>query len=283
MKKAWSIIFSVLGIAFLVITLFKHIPESKPTFREGASSQESDKKNEQVVEFWELYNKATDLRIGGDYQKAAEYYRRALQKNGEHLNAIYYLGSMELTLGHFEKAEKRWHSLIEQNPASARGHVQLGTIYSCRRPENSLFDLTKAARHFEKAFSLNREITGPLLQLAKIDILNRRFDDAEERLQEVTQSNFRSLEGYFLRGYMAWKAGMESEAKNYLNNSLSIAEGSEKFANVGEGDTNSGEADPIRNHCALLTPEIQTLLNGHITNTSYNSAASIFEAFDTKI
>ncbi|MFH5832713.1 tetratricopeptide repeat protein [Halalkalibaculum sp. DA384] len=281
MKKTWSIIFSTLGIAFLVITLFKHVPESKPTFREEAASQESNRNNEQVVEFWELYNKATDLRIAGNYQKAAKYYRGALQKDREHLNTIYYLGSMELALDHFEKAEKRWHSLIDQNPASARGHVQLGTIYSCRRPDNSLFDLTKAARHFEKASSLNREITGPLLQLAKINILNQRYAEAEQRLQEVTQSNFRSLEGFFLRGYLAWKAGNTADAQRHLDQSLSIAEGSEKFANVGEGTTNSGE-DPMfdeTGRCALFSSEIHSLLT---TNRS-RSITERYRQFEDKL
>ncbi|MDR8390733.1 tetratricopeptide repeat protein [Aliifodinibius sp. S!AR15-10] len=284
MKKIWSIIFSVLGIAFLIITFLKYGPESEPKSTEETAQQKSLNKKEVAVEFWELYNEASDLRIARDYQKAAEYYRRALQKKPEHLDTIYYLGNMELTLGNFESAEKRWNSLIEINNASARGHVQLGTVYSCRRLDNPLFDLPKATRHFEKASSLNREITGPLLQLAKIDILNRRFDDAEERLLEVTKSNFRSFEGFFLRGYLAWKAGNTAEVQRHLGKSRSIAEGSEKFANVGEGTTDSGE-DPMLDNasrCALLTSEIQTILNRYLIDNSYKPD-KIYETFDNII
>lgn len=235
MKKGLISTFVFLALAFLAITYSKYAPADSEANSESTSIEE-DKKSE-VMDFWNAYQKATDLRTSGEYLEAVEYYEVALKINPEHQDALYYLGNMRLALENYAGAEKVWTKLAELNPASARAHSQLGTLYSCPDPNNYLYGLDKAEIQFERASTLNREETGPLLQLAKISLAKSETSQAGKQLRDVVASNFRSAEAIFLQGYIAWKSGNTQEATRHLIESHSIIAGSSGKKNVGEGAT----------------------------------------------
>ncbi|MDX1617404.1 MAG: tetratricopeptide repeat protein [Balneolaceae bacterium] len=264
MKKTFIGIFVLFGIAFLAITYLKQDPASGPetqaeTAAEGAAAERS---KSEVIEFWDAYERATDLRTTGDYREALPIYEQALSINPEHQNSLYYRGNLLLRSGRFEEAEQSWKKLARVNPSSARAHSQLGTLYSCWDAANPLYDLDRAGRHFEEAARLNREETGPLLQLAKIDMANGDWGRAERKLKDVISSNFRSAEALFLMGYIEWTRENSAESDSLLHRSVSIVKGTAKEKNVGEGDTEKGSS-PLwagRFRCSLYSGRIHDLL-----------------------
>ncbi len=243
MKKGLIVIFILLGVAFLGITLVKNIPEDPQ--QDSEMTKVEDSKRSMVINFWDRYHEATDLRTSGKHRQASDQYKKALELNPEHQNALYYYGNMNLVLGNYREAEKAWKKLTTLNAASSRGHSQLGILYSCPDTKNDSYDLDTATAQFRRALELNREETGPLLQLAKINLIKKNTKQAEEQLNDVVASNFRSAEAIFLQGYLSWKAGENHKAATALNESRSILMGTSEKKNVGEGDTRKDESSKI--------------------------------------
>lgn len=266
MKKGFIGIFFLFGIAFLAITLLKQSSESAPKTEEArdntTAATDRDRSRTEVIDFWDAYNRATDLRTAGDFDRALTFYQEALSIDPHHQNSLYYQGNLMLRSGKFEEAEKSWKRLKQVNPSSARAYSQLGTLYSCRDSSNPLYNLDRAADHFAEAARLNREETGPLLQLAKIDLINGNYGRAREKLDDVISSNFRSVEALFLKGFLLWKSGDSRAANSLFQRSLSIVEGTSAAKNVGEGDTEQG-GSPLWadfSRCDLYSGRIYSLL-----------------------
>lgn len=283
MKKTFAIIYLSLGLAFLYITFQKYTPDEESVSAELHSKP--DREQKELMAFWDYYNQATERRIAGDYNSAAGYYQQALSIKPNHLNSLYYMGNMQLALGRFEKAESYWLELVETNDASSRGHIQLGNLYGCRSDGNVLFDLARARRHFDKALVLNPEDSGPLLQNAKIDLIQNRMPEAIQHLGEVLKSNFRSIEAFFLQGYIAWKQNELSDSRHHLEQSkIILTDGDEKYANVGEGQSGSVESivtGPLP-RCNLLRDEIHQLIHRYVTEPSYQ-ATGVYQDFEERL
>lgn len=284
MNKTFISIFLLLGIAFLGITYFKYASDTGPITE--SKTDTGKKERSAVFEFWKYYRQATDFRTAGNYPQASEYYSRALAIDSTHLNALYYKGNMHLVLHNFKDAEGYWKRMIRLNSASARAYIQLGTLYSCRNASyNPLYDPGKAADHFMKAMELNLEITGPLLQMAKIDLIHNRLEPASRKLDDVVSSNFRSVEGRFLQGYLAWKKNEPQQATSLFDQAATILRGDDaRFANVGEGETKSGEEqlEMEIGQCNLFSGTIDQLLNRYVSEADLNME-EIYKTFDKEV
>ncbi|SMO47721.1 tetratricopeptide repeat protein [Fodinibius sediminis] len=283
MKKTFAIIYLLLGLAFLYITYQKYTPGSGSVAAEVHSKP--DREQQELMAFWDDYNQATERRIAGDYDSAARYYRQALDIKPAHLNSLYYMGNMQLELAHFDKAESHWVKLIERNDASARGYIQLGNLYGCQSAGTDFYNLARARRHFDKALVLNPEVSGPLLQIAKIELIQGRMKEAARHLREVLKSNFRSTEAFFLQGFIAWKHDDLSSARHLLEQSkIILTDGDEKYANVGEGQSGSVESavsSPVP-RCDLLRDEIHQLIQRYAAGPSF-TAYGIYGDFEERL
>lgn len=247
----------------------------------STASAETNKKPDNLL-LWQHFDQANNLRISGHYQEAIEYYKKALKIDSSHQNSLYYLGNLQLLMKDFKAASQTWNRLITANPMSARGYAQLGTLHSFNDPSNYLYDLDRSVVFFRKASLLNQEETGPLLELAKIDLLYHRWDSAEVKLNNVISTNFRSVEAMFLQGYLAWKNGDHHKAESLLNKVVLIKQNSHpKFANVGEGETrkepSSGESDTTQYR--LFSYVIQHLTDKILENTDFDTN-SIYLQFE---
>lgn len=240
MKKVIFSLLSVLLVAFAAITIFKS--GSSPVDPENGDREEQRiAERENIQRFWKIYRQATEHRIAGRIAEAAEAYRRALALNDRHEDALYYLGNASMQLGRFEAAENAWQRLIHINPASARAHLQLGNLYMCVAQEK-FFDLEAAEAEFRRAFELNKEETGPLLRLGQIALLRGDLAGARKDFEAVIRSNFRSVEAYFLSGYIAWREGNARRAREMLARAVQYARPVTPAAVPGEGDTKTGAA-----------------------------------------
>ncbi|NIR46445.1 MAG: tetratricopeptide repeat protein [Gemmatimonadetes bacterium] len=238
MRKAGAIFALVLAGLFAVISLVKlRAPDGDG---EGAADAVSATERQRVLHFWEIYREATEHRTAGRVREAAEAYARALELNGRHEDALYYLGSMQLELGDFGEAEKNWKRLLEVNPSSGRAHSRLAALYSCPEP-TGLFDLDRAAAQYRSALELNQEQTGPRLGLAELALARGDMAAASRYLDHVLGSDASSVEAHFLEGYIAWKRGDMGAARASFAEAVERAQPEKPAGGVaGEGDTRAG-------------------------------------------
>jgi tetratricopeptide (TPR) repeat protein len=230
---------AVVGLLFVAASVVKRGGFDAPGTTDTTAP--SADQRERMRQFWETYRQATELRIAGRSAEAADAYARALALNPGHQDALYYQGNMEFDLGRLADAQRAWRRLVDVDPSNARGHSQLGMLYSCVG-EPAFLDLESAAAEFQRALEINREETGPLLQLGEIALLQGDLAQARSWFEKVVGSNFSSVEALFYLGYLAWKASASNRATEFLAAAAGHARPAERAMGVpGEGDTRAGK------------------------------------------
>ncbi len=210
---------------------------------EVATAGVVEEDREAVLRFWERLRAATRERIEGRPTAAAAAYRAALDLRPDHEDALYYLGATLLELGDVGGAGESWERLVRVNPASARGHVQLGILSACPAA-GARFDLERAEAELSRAQEINPEQTGPLLWLAKVALLRRRPAEARSRVEAVLATNPESTEGRYLLAFLAWTEGARELAVEEFAAAARSARAVAPAAERGlrEGDTEAGRA-----------------------------------------
>lgn len=214
-----------------------------------------------IREFWEIFRGATAHRIAGRIGAARDAYRRALELNPRHEDALYYLGNMELELGHYDEAHSAWARLVQLNPGSARAHSRLGDLYACT-DSGAPRAFAKAEAEFRRALELNREETGPLLRLGQIALMRGHLGDAISPLTAVIGSHSRSVEAHFLKGYVAWKHAQPDSAAALFRTAVALARPTPPIQHLpGEGDTKRGLAPALAqtSRCRVFDAQIERL------------------------
>jgi tetratricopeptide (TPR) repeat protein len=214
-----------------------------------------------IREFWEIYRAATGHRMAGRIGAARDAYRRALELNPRHEDALYYLGNMELELGDYDEALSAWARLVQVNPGSARAHSRLGDLYACT-DSGAPRDFAKAEAEFRRALELNREETGPLLRLGEVALMRGNLAGATSFLNAVVGSHSRSVEAHFLKGYVAWKQAQPDSAAALFRKAVALARPAQPIQHLpGEGDTKRGLAPAVArtSRCRVFEAQIERL------------------------
>lgn len=199
-------------------------------------------KNKDIKNFWSVYREATKNRIAGLWHAAIDGYTMALEINGEHEDALYYLGNMYLELSEYQKAEEGWHKLLQVNSLSSRAHYQLGKLY-INKDAIKFFDLNRAIIEFQKTAEINRDFLAPVLHLGQISLIKGNYKDSREKLQTILGSDYKNVEAFFLLGYMDFRQGEIEKAVTNFNKAreFSVKQAPTKGVK-GEGDTKTGES-----------------------------------------
>ncbi|MFQ5709052.1 MAG: tetratricopeptide repeat protein [bacterium] len=231
-----SVFFALLvGIAFLK---FRTSKDGSQTGQGGLP----DARKETIQQFWQVYRRATRGRIVGDLPSAAADYRRALDLNGKHEDALYYLGNIYLELGKVDSAEQTWKRLEEINPNSARVHFQLGNLY-LDFEEPDFFDIDAAGAEFHRALEINKEESKPVLSLGLIALIRGDLHQARDYFEAVVASNFKSVPAYAFDGYVAWKEGNSQRALTLFRKAVEYSVQTHPVQGVlGKGETRSGKS-----------------------------------------
>ena len=249
----------VLGLAFAGITVTKNFSPSDTPQDTIAATISQERRRIQL--FWETYREATDHRVSGRTEQAAEAYERALALDDGHEDALYYLGNTLFALARFSDAQATWQRLVEVNPRSSRAHSRLGDLYFCFDPV-APFDLSAARAAFRRALEINQEETGPLLRLGQVALLAGDTARARRHFDAVIGSNYRSVAAHFLKGYIAWKAGSRREASDLFAMAVRLTSPEKPTAGVpGEGDTEKGSVAMVtaRSTCHGLETHIDNV------------------------
>ena len=214
-----------------------------PTASASLSSLSPEEKA-RVREFWEVYREARALKLRGGWRRAIPKYGRALELDPEHEDSLYSLANCHFELDEFAEALGGLTRLVEVNPMSHRGFLQTGVIRSYPGT-GDLFDLEEAETALLRAFEINKEETGSLLRLGELALVRGEDERAFELLALANQSNFRAVEGYYLRGYLRWKGNRRDASLELLREAVRQSRKPVVVAGVpGEGDTRPGSLLP---------------------------------------
>ena len=215
---------------------------------------------QRVLAFWEAIRSATTHRIAGRIAEAAADYQRAIELDPRHEDALYYIGNMRFELGEYARAGEAWRQLVAVNPASARAHLQLGTLHLCPEP-GAPFDPKAAAAEFRRAHEINREETGSLLRLGEAALYLGDTGEARRQFTAVTGSHRDSPAGHFFLGYLDWAAGKQASARESFRRAVEGEQATPPPAGAtSEGDTRQGNT-PLLADLRRCTP-LQGPLSG---------------------
>jgi hypothetical protein len=133
------------------------------------------------------------------------------------------------------------------NPASARAHSRLGSLYLCLEG-GAPFDPDRAEAEFRLAHEINKEETGPLLHLGEAALLRGDVAAARNHLDAVVGANAASAAAHFYHGYLAWKTGAPDVAAKAFARAVAASLPPKPVLPQGassEGDT-KGPGTPTR-------------------------------------
>lgn len=227
---------------FCLCMWFCNTKKSKDADNSSPFAFEDDHEKSQIKAFWQFYRLAQKERIAGNWESAKDNYIKALEIDSLHEDSWFNLGNVHLEIGSFSKARDCWLHIVEVNPNSARAHMQLGRLYlSYELPE--IFNLAEAKKEFQKTSSINKVVTGPLMLLGHVALIEGEDRLAEEFFKSVIGSDTKNSEACFLLGYIAWKNKLSAEAMEYFNFAINYAKPETAVKGVlSEGDTKDSKS-----------------------------------------
>ncbi len=181
----------------------------------SAVSPVPDDPKQRTLLFWQTERAAMDaIKREHDLPKAAGLFRRALALDPKHEDSHYYLAACLAAQGKTDEALEHLRELARIDPQSHRAFKRWGTLEAAmaRTPA----ELEEASRALERALELNQEETGTLLVLGEVALMQGKPDLARQRLAWATTTNPKAVGGFYLRGYLAWKAGDAKAAAGLL-------------------------------------------------------------------
>lgn len=131
----------------------------------------------------EFFNQGNLFYDLGDFEKAEEQYKRAIQLNQEYTEAHNNLGVLFYNSEKYEKAEEEYREAIRINPEGAEAHYKLGVLLG------KLKRYGEAEKEFREAIKINPDYGWAYDNLGLVLSNLNRFDEAEEEHREAIRIN----------------------------------------------------------------------------------------------
>ena len=242
-RQVWTAS-AVLGAIALGVVYARSNRSTAPAGGDLGSPALDETAKARIVEFWSIYRGAQALRRQGEWQAAITEFHRALEIDPRHEDALYGLANCSIEIGRFEAALTALERLAEADPLGQRAYLQIGLIRSYPQA-GDVYDLDAAEAALRRAVEINQEESGAFLRLAEVMLVKGDADQAFELYALANRSNFRAVEGYYVRAYLRWRAGRVEEAVDLLTEAVRQSRAPQIVAGVpGEGDTRSGSRLP---------------------------------------
>lgn len=218
----------------------------------------SEAHRQRILQFWAVYQRASEARQAHRWQDAVAGYREALALQPDHWDSLYYLGTVLMELKRYPEAEEAFKHLAASEHTAARGYSALGELYS-NPNAGALFDLRRAAKEYELARQNNADESGSVLRLGEVALAQGNGTRAADYLAAASRTNFKSVEAFFLRGYLAWQSGHREQAARFYRHALELTLVQKPPKGVlGEGDTK------LAGHAAMVLPGQHGLFDGFV-------------------
>ena len=240
-----------LGLALTALIAAAVIHRTRPENEAAAGHAASGPGKQHVLRFWKLNHDANRLRLEGKSEAAIDLYRECLSIRPTHEDSLYYLGLSLEEIGEYGKAAALYRRMGELNPSSSRAFAQLGQVLSTPAPGAPL-DFKEAERAFRRCVDLNREHSGPYLNLGTLKVNVGRLDEALEHFR--TAARFGSPRANLLAGHTCLLLGRKKESGEFLQKVVDWYAHERKIARQGavlEGDLFSDAQDTVTPQQAL--------------------------------
>jgi len=169
-----------------------------------------------LIRFWDKQHAAMDaMKRERDFSKAAGLFREALALNPEHEDSHYYLANCWVALGDIPAAISELDALARINPQNHRAFQRKGELVAASA--SSRGQLEQARQILSAAIHLNSEETGTLVLRGEVSLAMNDFRPAEQDFAHACRMNPRAVDGWYFRGFIAWKRGDYRQALERLN------------------------------------------------------------------
>jgi len=223
---------AVFVVLFALVALFRF------RGRDGGGDASSRADAETIRTFWETYNRGTDARLAGDYERAAAAYRDALAIDPNHQDSRFYLATSLEALGRYPEAVTVLRELTALYPEHSRAWSHLGAVLATKAP-GAVPDLDAAEAAFVRAQAINSEHTGPFVSRGQIALERGDLDRAAELFRIAADAG--SPEGAFLAGLTAYLGGDLATASTFFHEVLDRS--AREAAITGRGASSEGDIE----------------------------------------
>lgn len=195
-SRAFISIILILSAALLNAAEFK-FGDCKYWIYRGYYSNDNDEKIEafsKAIENWtesdgkELkanayYFMGTAQLLKGDFDPAAESYKKALDLNPKHAEAYSNLGLAYFNMEYYDKALDNCQKALALDPQLIKPYTIIATIYTMRKQTQNAID------HYNKAIELNPKYVDAYLRRSNLFFETEHFDDALKDCDRVIELN----------------------------------------------------------------------------------------------
>ncbi|MEE0857629.1 MAG: tetratricopeptide repeat protein [Ruminococcus sp.] len=184
--------------------LGKSKPESESEREFKEETKELDKRVEDTenskptdeLTAWDYFRKGNRAVFDeNDYDKAIEYYGKAIELNPEYAEAYTNRGNAYGLLNEYDKAIDDYSKAIELNPELAEAYNNRGTVYE------DLKKYDKAREDYNKAIKLNPEYAEAYYNRGNAYACLKEYDKAIEDYSKAIELNPKYAKAYYNRGH----------------------------------------------------------------------------------
>ncbi len=154
------------------------------------------------------------LMRSGQLGGAADELEKAFQRDPKASYAGMALATLHLRNGQAAKAVAVAERLVQSQAANPAAWMMLGVA---RRAAN---DLDGARQAFQKALTLQPTLVEPQLGLARLDIAQRQFDAAQQRLDALLRADERQPDALYERALLSEARGQTADVRRWLEKAV---------------------------------------------------------------
>jgi cellulose synthase operon protein C len=196
---------------------------------------------------------AADMADAKEYPAANAEVDHALEAAPQHLRAYDVKAKLALAQNDVAAAEKVYASLKTRFPKDPAGSMQLGRLYA----DQKKFDA--ALKEYDAASRLAPTAPEPMLSAIGVLIAQRRFDDAQARVDAMMQREPKNVLPYQLRGDVAVARGdlalAEQAYRKMIEFAPAVPAGYLSLARVKAQGNNLGEAIAVLQQGEKASPD----------------------------
>jgi tetratricopeptide (TPR) repeat protein len=226
-----------LALVLLFLILFAAVTWMRSHRDDEVGTTRGAANADHVRGFWEAYRRATDARMGGEWETAVRSYREALTYDPSHQDSLFYLSVCLEALGRYREALTVLEELTTRYPEHGRGFSQLGSLLATRAP-GAVPDLERAEAAFVRSQEINQEHSGPFVSRGRIALEEGRYEDAR-RLFGIAAGTGAPL-GVFYAGLTEFLLGNDDAALGFFERVIGTS--SREKAITDRGSTSEGDA-----------------------------------------
>ncbi len=174
---------------------------------------------ERFVDDESFVRAAQEFFLGGDLERAAGAYRKAISINPRNQRAHANLGAVLESMGKPEESERHYRTALEISPDDAEVHYRMAAL------RRRLGDAEDAIRHYQEAIRLNREDARAHNNLGQIFMERGELGRAEDHLEKAARLDPRHAQARNNLGTLRMAQGRPREAEACYREAVTIDPG----------------------------------------------------------